>query len=245
MTRKPFIISALAISACFSARPLAAVPVGLELLLLADVSGSISTAEYNLQKNGYVAAFQQPSIVNKIGTIPNGIAVAYAEWSAANQQSYRVNWSVLTDAASIQTFTDSLAASTRAFSGGTEVDNAITWGAAEILANSYESQFLIMDVSGDGTTNVAATQAARNAAASAGITINGLPIGSQAIINFYADNVITPDGFVEPAADFNDFSLAIAHKLEAEITRATVPEPSSLMLIGGGLACLLLARRRA
>ncbi|WP_409559305.1 DUF1194 domain-containing protein, partial [Accumulibacter sp.] len=34
-----------------------AVPVGLELVLLVDVSGSVDATEYALQKTGYVNAF--------------------------------------------------------------------------------------------------------------------------------------------------------------------------------------------
>lgn len=52
-----------------------ATPVSLELLLLVDVSGSISNSEYNLQKNGYADTFRSASIQNLIEAQEGGIAV--------------------------------------------------------------------------------------------------------------------------------------------------------------------------
>ncbi|MEM7590400.1 MAG: DUF1194 domain-containing protein [Cyanobacteria bacterium P01_A01_bin.83] len=64
------------------------------------------------------------------------------------------------------------------------------------------------------------------------ITINGLPINGSADTNsgktwreaeiskYYSNHVITSDGFVRPAAGFNDFSRAIKEKLKCEITEA-------------------------
>ncbi len=40
----------------------AATIVGLELALLVDVSGSVDSTEYNLQKGGYINAFQNPTV---------------------------------------------------------------------------------------------------------------------------------------------------------------------------------------
>jgi hypothetical protein len=57
---------------------------------------------------------------------------------------------------------------------------------------------------------------------------------SLAIVNFYTANVITPVKLVTPASDFDSFNAAVALKLDAKIGRALVPEPSSLLLIGGG-----------
>ncbi|MBK7422979.1 MAG: DUF1194 domain-containing protein [Propionivibrio sp.] len=42
--------------------------VGLELALLIDVSGSVDATEYNLQRNGYVQAFQSAAVQNAIIT---------------------------------------------------------------------------------------------------------------------------------------------------------------------------------
>jgi hypothetical protein len=96
-----------------------AVP-GLELLLLVDVSGSVDNTEYNLQKQGYVQAFQSAAVQNAIlGSVGNSIAVAYVEWSGNNEQSYRVGWTLIDSIATANAFATAIASSTRAFSGST------------------------------------------------------------------------------------------------------------------------------
>jgi len=69
-----------------------------------------------------------------------------------------------------------------------------------------------------------------------GIKINGLPIlGSEiGLEQWYIDNVKTADGFVTPAASFNDFDQAVQRKIVREISGETVPGP--LPILGGGLA---------
>lgn len=66
------------------------------------------------------------------------------------------------------------------------------------------------------------------------ITINGLPINGSATTNsgkkwreaeisaYYANHIVTSDGFVRTAAGFNDFSRAIKEKLKCEITGVCV-----------------------
>ena len=57
-----------------------AIPVDLELVLLNDVSGSVSTDDYNLVKEGYRDAFQNSSVQSAITSGAIGsIAVTYIE----------------------------------------------------------------------------------------------------------------------------------------------------------------------
>lgn len=91
-----------------------AIPVGLELAILTEVSGSISSREYRLQKNGYVAAFQDPRIQQAISAI-GGIAVSYYEWSGARQQAKKVEWFNIVDAASSNEFAALIKATKRSF----------------------------------------------------------------------------------------------------------------------------------
>ena len=53
--------AAIALGA-FAAAPAHAIPVSVELALLVDVSGSVSTSEFNLQRTGYVNAFLDAGI---------------------------------------------------------------------------------------------------------------------------------------------------------------------------------------
>jgi hypothetical protein len=220
-----------------------AAPVGLELLLLIDVSGSVDASEYNLQKQGYVNAFNDPAIQAAIATITGGVAVAYAEWSGAAQQAKLVDWTLLTDAASSSAFATAINNTVRAYLGLTAVGSAINWGVAEMASNNYDGARKVIDVSGDGEENDGAnTAAARNAAEAAGIVINGLAIGPNSLVTWYTNNLKTSTGFVIQAADFAAFDGAVKSKIGREITG--VPEPSTYALMGGGLLALAFFRRR-
>ena len=86
-----------------------AVPVGLELVLLVDVSGSVSAGEYNLQKQGYVDAFQSAAVENAIlGSVGGAIAVTYVEWSGNNQHLQQVGWTLIDSASAADDFADDI-----------------------------------------------------------------------------------------------------------------------------------------
>ena len=93
-----------------------AVPVGLELVLLVDVSGSVSTSEYNLQKQGYVDAFQSAAVQNAIlGSVGGAIAVTYVEWSGNNQHLQQVGWTLIDSASAANDLADDIDGTSRAF----------------------------------------------------------------------------------------------------------------------------------
>lgn len=65
------------------AAPAAAQDVDLELVLLADASGSITDDEIRFQREGYAGAITHPEVLSAIaGTAYGAIAVTYVEWAA-------------------------------------------------------------------------------------------------------------------------------------------------------------------
>ena len=198
-------------------------PVDLALVLAVDASGSVNQVRFELQKQGYLAAFRHPRVIGAIQSGPTqGIAVVMMQWTGPALQVVAVPWTRITDAASANAFADAIANAPRAlFGGGTSISGAIDTGMALLFDSPFRATRRVIDVSGDGSNNRgrSVTQA-RDEAVRAGVGINGLPILALEpdLDRYYQDNVIGgPGAFVIAAKDFETFGEAILKKLIAEI----------------------------
>ncbi|MBT5047990.1 MAG: DUF1194 domain-containing protein, partial [Rhodospirillaceae bacterium] len=154
------------------------VPVDLELALGIDVSGSVDEEEAVLQRNGYIAAFRHPSIVDAIQHGGLGrIAVSYYEWAGFGHMKIIAPWTLIKDKATADGFADLLTREQPETARRTAIAAAISFGADYFDGNGFAARRRVLDISGDGPNNWGElVNVARDRAVARGITINGLPI---------------------------------------------------------------------
>lgn len=213
----------------FFALSLAAAPaqaqqkVDVELILMADVSGSVDQEEFLLQRRGYAQALRNPRVLSAIRNGPlGGIAISYVEWSGHFLKSVIVPWTLVRTPVDVEKVAQRLEGHPREiYGGGTAVGSAILYGAESIRNNAFDGVRKVVDVSGDGPDKDGLpASVGRDQAVAMGVTVNGLPIiGTYAGLDiFFLDNVIGgPGAFSIPARDFKDFQAAILTKLIREI----------------------------
>ena len=201
--------------------------VDLALVLAVDASGSVDRVRFELQKQGYAAAFRHPRVIAAIGSGPTqSVAVIMMQWTGPALQVIAVPWTKISDAASANAFADAIANAPRAlFGGGTSISGAIDTSMALLFDNPYRASRRVIDISGDGANNRGRSAAqARDEAVRAGVGINGLPILALEpdLDRYYEQNVIGgPGAFAIAAKSYETFADAILKKLIAEIAGVT------------------------
>lgn len=215
----------------FLAHPLHAQEVDLELVLLADASGSIDQAEIDFQRQGYAQAITHPDVLHAItSTLTGTIAVTYVEW-AANQATV-AGWTIIATPEDAEAFAATLLAPPRLASGRNAIGAALLEGKRLIEENEITGLRRVIDFSGDSANNWSgpSIEEARAEVLAAGITINGLPIlrpgsttgGSGDIVTLYAERIIGgPGAFLVPADTGAKFTEAVRRKLILEIAGST------------------------
>ncbi len=203
--------------------PAPAQPVDLQLVLAVDTSGSVDHNRFELQKQGYVAAFRNPRVLSAIQSGPSrAIAVTMTQWTGPALQAHVVPWTLLNDAAAIRGFAAAIEDAPRQlYFGGTSISGAIDHAAALFAPGPFKAARQVIDLSGDGANNRGRPAAeARDQAVAAGLVINGLPITllDPTLARYYRENVIGgPGAFAVAAESYEAFADAILKKLIIEI----------------------------
>jgi hypothetical protein len=211
--------------------------VDLLLVLAADISRSLDTTKFKLQREGYAAALTNPKVIAAINSVPTGrIAICFVEWSGANAQAVVVDWTSVGGAPEAEALADRILAAPRLFMERTAIGSAIEYSMAQFGRSPFKAERRVIDVSGDGTSNAGVeVTVARDKAVDEGITVNGLAILSEVplasnpththppggLLKYYEDNVIGGQGaFALSAENFEAFGRSILNKLIKEIAAA-------------------------
>ena len=222
-------------AATFALAPAAAMAqqqsVDLELVLLADATGSIDEQEIIFQRQGYATAITDPAILDAISQgFDQRIAVIYVEWADSASQDIVVPWTVIDGAASAQSFAEALLAAPRRALGRNAIGQALAFAKDQIDTNAIRSFRQIIDFSADSANNWngISIAAGRAYALQDGATINGLavlcrscPSGRPVIYDleaaFQSQIIGGPGAFVVTADNDKSFAQAVRNKLLLEI----------------------------
>jgi hypothetical protein len=216
----------VALALVCAAVPASAQSVDLQLVLAVDASGSVSQDRFELQKQGYVAAFRHPRVHAAIASgRARAIAVMMTQWTGPFMQSNAVQWTRINDAASAEAFAAAIDdAPRKLFGGGTSISGVIDYAMTLFPASPYAAPRRVIDISGDGVNNRGRpVTIARDQAVAAGVVINGLPILvlEPDLDRYFETNVIGgPGAFVIAAKNYDTFAAAILQKLIVEIATA-------------------------
>lgn len=215
---------------------LADTEVDLELVLLADATGSIDEAEIRFQRQGYAEAIVHPEVISAIQGSGNGrIAVTYVEWGHAASQHVVVGWTLIDGDATAAAFADALMLPPRLANGGNAIGSALLFGKGLIETNAYEGLRKVIDLSADSAANFSGPpiEMARDAVIAAGITINGLAVLCRGCsgqpINYDLEEAFRRSliggnrAFVVTADNAATFASAVRRKLILEIANHGEP----------------------
>jgi hypothetical protein len=198
----------------------AAERVATAIVFAVDVSGSVNTERYELQRAGIAGIFADERIEQFLA---DGLAVAIMEWSDGH--AVTVPWTILRTTADARRLAGRIIETTRSPGFSTELSLAL-FAAADLLdACPCQPATRIIDLSGDGPNNgPVSTPIARNEVVGRGIRINGLPIVTPFepdLARWYQANVVGGDGaFLEVANGFEDFARAMRRKFQLEVAAA-------------------------
>ena len=218
-----------------------AVEVDVQLVLAADISGSMSASLKDAQRLGFVVAFLDRSLQQAIMSGPLGrIAVSYFEWAGNGDQRLIVPWTVLATPEDMARFAKSLQSGPTQGNGSeTSISGAMVFARQLFQESGFASKRKVVDISSNGRNSQGTDLAlALEALFAIGATVNGLVLSDSAsgqnapystiiteydgpLIDYYRNEVIGGPGAFAIEVDPSDgFSSAILRKLVMEIASA-------------------------
>ena len=227
---------ALAAASAFTLAPFAAdaaeaEKVGMQLILAADVSGSVNATRYRTQQDGYLEALGDSRVLKVIAELdPAVLAITFIAW--AREQEVMVPWMRVHDAKTMDLFRNRLKGAERPRVGiNTYISRALFFCNGQ-FDRDFTGGRKVIDVSGDGDDNqgIGGVREVRDALVGKGVVINGLPIivkppeyifppqPPEGLDVYYRQHVVGGEGHVIiESIGFDNFKQAILQKLLLEI----------------------------
>jgi hypothetical protein len=260
-----FAVASLSVGA-ISAASAAVIDLGFAIDESGSVSGSATTGELGLVRQGLAAALDQIPSVGATGN-PNTYRVSIIQFSSG--ANVLVSTTEITDASRTAIQNTLVTASRRG--GGTNIGAAIDSLTAELCAGgSCGADTTIFNVATDGGGPLGTAPADAAAAGVDGLSYEAIGSGATTapllasafpgtpVLVTDAANLPNPlqDSFVLSVATFADFEAAIAAKIGRVVTDTgggggggggtnPIPLPAGMPLLLGALFALGLARRKA
>jgi len=206
------------------------------LALGLDVSGSVDTVEYQMQRDGVAAALTSKAVSEvllKSGAAPVDLAVF--EWSGPEHQVMVQPWVTITDAVILLEVAQQIKAAPRVKGSPTTAIGAAMGFESALLDQRATCWKRTLDISGDGQANTG-PRPQDIAHVPKDVVINGLVIGQTTIqeLSAYFDAYVIrgAGSFVEVALGFEDYAAAMERKLLRELqslalSAATDDRPSA------------------
>jgi uncharacterized protein DUF1194 len=222
------ILALLALSQSATAAP---VQVDLKLVLATDVSRSMNTEEFQIEREGTAEAFLDREVIKAIQSGSLGrIAVALFDFSSPEDDRLVINWQIIHDAATAAAFANAVRIAPRSLGRRTSVSGALEFGS--VLLSGSDKDIVatrkVIDVSGDGPNNDGnpMTQV-HDLVIGERIVVNGLPVMDDNANGYYPDLdkyyagcvIGGPGAFVIVVRRYADYSAAMRHKLILEISQ--------------------------
>src|SRR5258708_7837593 len=181
--------AAVLLLATFGSAARAAERVATAIVFAVDVSGSVNTERYELQRAGIAGIFADERIEQ---FLTDGLAIAIMEWS--DGYTVVVPWTILRRLDDALALAHRITETTRSPGFSTELSLAMLAAADLLDACPCEAATRIIDVSvARPHTTPVSTPLARNAVVVRGIRVNGLPIVTPSepdLAQWYKANVI-------------------------------------------------------
>ncbi len=194
----------------------------LALALALDVSSSVDTVEYDLQKQGLASALTAPEVRDAFFSAPGeAVALLVYEWSGRHQQLVRQNWVLVAEPQDLEAIAAGIEAMPRTHANlPTAIGSAMAFGG-QVLQGAPDCLEKKLDVSGDGTNNDGMWPGdLRGSDVLRDVMVNGLVIGhNRDVLQVYYEQFVIqgPGAFVELAEDHADFERAMRRKLVREV----------------------------